>query len=200
MASGSSKYGLISKLNLEDLYNSFLGLEEKQQLMTIGGIVVIFIIIILMPISCAYSKLSKLESDYEKGSKNRESFSQKISEHQNLQAQLDLIKKGMAGSKSGSLNSIIESLANEAEIGSNIDRLKPMSLGSTDYYEEDGVDAVISNVNLDQISKFLLKIEQNKSVPLHIKKLDIKTRYNKRDQLTATMQIGTFKLKGEESE
>ncbi len=200
MAAGGSKYGFFSWLNFEELYNSYLGLEERQQLMAAGGALLILVLLIFMPITCASSKLSKLEAGFEKGRKSRDTFSQKIAEYQSLKDQLEVIRRNMGSNQSGSLNSLIESLANDAGIGSNIDRLKPVNLGSTDFYEEDGVDAAISNVNLEQLSQFLSKVEQNKSLPLHIKKLDIKTRYNKRDQFSVSMQIGTYRLKGEDGE
>lgn len=197
---GGTKYGLISRLKLDELYNNFMGLEERQQWMAIGGACVLLIGLIFLPITCASSKLSKLEADYQKGSKNREVFGQKIAEYQTLQAELAQIKKSISGKQTGSLNSLIESIANEIGIASNIDRLKPMNLGSTDYYEEDGVDAAISNITLDQLSQFLRKIDENKTTSLHIKKLEVKTRYNKRDQLSVSMQIGTYRLKGDEGE
>ncbi len=201
MSQTPSKYGFFQRFNIEDLYNAFSGLEERQQILTVIAAIIAVLLLLVMPVSCASSKLSSMEKSYDKGNEDRAGFKAKIMEYQSLQGELEAMKKKLVvvGAK-GSMNTVIEGLGNEAGVGSNIEKLKPINLGSTDYFEEDGLEATVSNVNLDQLVGFLYRLENYNEAPLRVKKLTIKAKYNRRDQLTANITISTLKLKTESDE
>ena len=155
----------------------------------------------MLPITCASSKLSALEVEAEAGREGGENFSAKIAEYINQKALLADFKRQMdKATQGGSISAVIEALATEAGIKDNIERLKPLSLATTDFYDEEGVDAVISKVSLDQIVDFLYRLENYREFPLKVKKFQLKPRYGGRDQFTATFQATTIKLKGDENE
>lgn len=198
---GISKYSLWGRINWEDLYNAFLGLEERKQLLIVAGGILVLILLLVLPITCASSKLGDLEEEFNMGREGGESFTGKIATYQQDKAMLTEMKKRVEkATKGGSISTLIETYANEVGIKENIERLKPINLSTTDYYDEEGVDAVISKVNLDQITQFLLKLEGTQDLPLKISKFQIKPRYANRSELTATFQITTIKLKAEEGE
>ena len=64
MTEKRSKYSLLERINFEDLYNAFLGLEQRQQTLIVIGGVVLALLLVFVPISCATSKLGKLQKDY----------------------------------------------------------------------------------------------------------------------------------------
>lgn len=202
MATSHSKYSLLSRINLEDLYNAFLGLEERQQILIAIGAAFLLLLILILPISCASSKLSDLEKDYKVDSKGRQDFMSKVADYQFSKYELVNIKQKLAknAGEEGSLTVVIETIANEAGIGGNIQRLKPLHLGTSEYYDEEGVDAVISKVSLDQITDFLFRLEDYKAVPIKINKLQLKPGYRDRGELTATFQVSTIEIKGDELE
>lgn len=201
MAGARSKYGLLGRLNIEDLYNAFLGLEQRQQVLAVGGAVLMLLALIIVPVTCATSKLGDLESEYDKNKKEWDSFMGRIGTYQAgkeaLAQKRDQIGRG---GLSGSLTTIVETLARESEIGDKIERLKPATGdSSSEYFDEEGVDVVLSGVSLSQAVSFLYKVE-NYQPPLRLKNLQLKTRYGKRNELTATMRIMTLKLKKEKGE
>lgn len=201
MATTRSKYSLLGRINWEDLYNAFLGLEEKKQLLIVVSAAIFIILLLVLPVTCASSRLGDLEKEYEAGKKGSLTFTEKITAYQNDKALLSSLQKQISqASQGGSMSAIIESMANEAGINENIERLKPVNLATTDYYDEEGVDAVISRVTLPQIIDFLYSLESRKDLALRIRKLQLKPRYGSRSQITATFQITSVKLKGDENE
>lgn len=196
MAQQTSKYGLLGRLNFEDLYSAFLALEQRQQVFALAGAGVLLVILTVLPISCATSRLSGLEDDYQKGKKGRDELMEKISEYQSSRALLSELKQKMQGAQGGgSLQTIVASLAKEA--GVEVERLKPVELGSTDFFDEEGVDVAIENASLEGITQFLVALKGYDKAPLSIKKIQLKTRYGKREELTASLQVSTLKLKPE---
>lgn len=200
MTTGRSKYSFFGRINFEDLYNAFLNLDQRRQILTVGVGVLLILLVIFLPITCATSRLSGLERDFEKGKKISESLMGKIAAYQSAKGELDTLKQKFASTAGGSLTTVVETLANEAGIGDKIERLKPTQVGSTDYFDEEGVDAVVSKVTLGQATDFLEKVENYAQLPMRIKKLQLKPRYGSRDELTVTLQISTLRVKGGEAE
>lgn len=198
MSAGRGKYGFLGQLNFDDVYNWFLGLEERQQILTVVGAIVVLIIMVITPITCATSSLSQLEDEYDKGKKRQESVMEKVSEYQNSKAQLNALKRNIKKSGGGSISTVIESLAKETGIDSNVSRLKPVNLGTSEYFDEEGVDGVVNNVNIQDALAFLNKIETYDRIPLQFKKLQIKPRYANRNQITLSFRISTIKIKGDD--
>jgi len=199
MAEKRSKYGLLN-LNFEDIYNSFMGLEERAQTLAAVGLVLLLLTLIIMPISCASSKLGQMQDDFDKGRKSIDDLVKKVSDYELSKNKLAVLKKKFSKGAGESMSTVIESIANEAGIGSNVDKLRPITLDSTEFYDEVGVDASISKVTLEQAVGFITSVESETKIPMRIKKLEIKPSYQNRQQLTVLMQISTVKPKGEESE
>lgn len=200
MATSRSKYSLLGRFNFEDLYNAFLAMEQRQQVLLGIGALGVLVISLVLPISCAGSKLRGMEKDYDKERQARLSLMERVHRYQDLKSRLKMAQEKLGKAGTGSLTTVIESLANEVEIGQNIERLKPITLSSTDYFEEEGVDGVISKINLDQATHFLQRVDQYVTQPLTLKKMQIKPRYGKRDELTLTFQVSAMKLKGTPNE
>ncbi|MBI4412493.1 MAG: type II secretion system protein M [Deltaproteobacteria bacterium] len=192
-----SKYSLLGRINFEDLYNAFLGLEQRQQTFIVIGGVVLAILLIILPISCATSRLGKLGEDYEKSREGMSSFMSKIHDYQASKKQLAEVQKQLSAGGGQSLTTVLEALANEEGIGGNIEKLKPVNMGTSDYFDETGVDATISKVTLDQIVGYLSRIETHPDIPMKVKKMQIKPRYGGRSQLTLTFQVSTMQIKKE---
>lgn len=200
MSEKRSKYSLLGRINFEDLYNAFLGFEQRQQMLIVAVCFVVLILILVLPISCASSRLNRLEEDYKKTRGGMEDLSTKIRDYQVSQARLEGVKKKLAATENESLTTVLETIANEEGIGQNVEKLKPINLETNDYYDEIGVDASLSKVTLEQTVNYLYKLENHPNLSMKIKKLQIKPRYDNRQLLNVTLQVAAIKLKGETSE
>ncbi len=200
MAEKRSKYGLLGRLNFEDLYNGFLGLETRQQTMIVAAVVVVLILILVLPISCASSRLAGLEGDYQEGKKKMGELVDRFRVYQSAKAKLEKIKAQFDKAKGESLTTVLETLANEEGIGENLEKLRPINLETTDIYDETGVDATVGKISLEQAVHFIQRVETETRLPMRIKKVQMKPGYQNRDLITLTLQISTIKLKGESVE
>lgn len=192
-----SKYTLRGRFNFEDLYNAFLGLEQREQTIAVIVSGLVLILLLVLPISCASSKLGNLQQEYSKSRKGVEDLAAKLRDYQSSKSTLDGLRKKWHASGGKSLTTVLESLANDEGIGQNIDKLRPVNLDTTDYYEEQGVDAILSKVSLDQILSYLYKIENDSRLPMRIKKIQMKPTYQNRSLFSVTFEVSTLKLKGE---
>lgn len=195
MAEKRSKYGLLN-LNFEDLYNGFMGLEDRAQTLTVLGLVVVFLMLLVLPVTCASSKLGQMQEEFDKGKKSIEDLVKKVGDYELSRSKLQVLRKKFSTGANESMSTVMESLANEVGIGSNVDRLRPVNLDTTEFYDEVGVDATVSKITLDQAVQFIDKIEKNSKIPMRIKKLEIKPSYQNRQLLTVMMQVSTVKPKG----
>lgn len=198
MSNTPSKYRLLNRLNIEDLYNSFLDLEERQRIFVSLGIVFLLLFIFIAPITCATSHLSEIESKYEKTKDKSGELVSKIALYQKTKAELEALKKKNSKNarSTGSLSAIIESLAKKVDIKV---RLNPTSDGAdNEFYIENLIDVSARKVTLQQVVQFLVEIENYNKAPLRVKKLEVKTASRRnRDELNLSCQISTIRFKQE---
>ncbi|MBX7147836.1 type II secretion system protein M [bacterium] len=185
-----AKYSLLERFKTDDLYNSFLNLEEREQIFVIIGIAFLCLILLVLPVTCASSKISKLETKYNKDKKNQVGLMEKMNEYQHVKEELAVLKDEISKSKrGGSLVTIVESMANEAGLKDNMQKLTPLPIDTGDYFDEEGVEGVLSKVSLDQLVSFLYALESNSKSAVLVKKMEISTDYRKRDEIMARFQI-----------
>lgn len=196
MATQRSKYHLIGRFNFEDLYNAFLGLEQRQQVFWVMGAAVFVILLLVVPVTCASSKLGGLEREYGRVNKDQQEVLNKIAVYQSSKEELVELQKSF-GANTGSLTTFIESAAKEAGIDQSISYLKPVRLQGTDYFDEEGVDGELKKVSLPQVVAFLYRLENHPEIPLRFKKLNLRAGYGRRDELTLAFTVSTLKMKTE---
>jgi type II secretion system (T2SS) protein M len=188
----SGKYSFKERLNIEELYNTFLGLAPREQLMAAGGVFLVLLFIIVLPITCASSRLGKLEKQIDSHEKDVAKVVAKISEYKAEQASLSKIQAKIKPKSQVQLTTRLESLATQGGFGSNIDSLKEMPGTPGEDFEELVVSVRMSRLNLSQIIEFLYNIENQSDLSLNVKRLELKPRYDNRQQFDANFDVGTL--------
>lgn len=191
-----SKYGLLNRFNLEDIYNLFLGMDQKQQLISLGGIVLGLLLLIFMPVTCATRALSNLEKQYVASKEAQDKFMAKLVAYEQTKDRISQLKEGLSQtSTSSSLTAIVESIAQEAGLEELISQSKGLSLGDGEFFSEDGISVSFNKISLEQITGFMDKVDHYAQAPLKVKMLQIKPRLRDREELTATVEISVLKAK-----
>ncbi len=85
-------FSLKEKLNLDELYSNFSGFNSQQRAFAVGGVILALLIIVVLPISCASSKLTKMEKQIVNHESDVTKIVEKIAEYQVLEQQLKLIE------------------------------------------------------------------------------------------------------------
>lgn len=192
-----SKYAIFERFNVETIYNTFLGLQPKEQIIALAVCGVLLLLIVIMPISLASGRISKLEKSIIAGKDQINDVMREIAEYNKDKAKLNSVESQLKSGFDSSISTTMEGIASQSGMKENIDSLKERPLVPSDVYDEVGVDVRISRVGLQQLIDFLYKVENEKARVLRIKQLQAKPRYDNKKLLDVTMQVSTFKLSGE---
>lgn len=171
----TEKIKSLSKINFDDLYNDFLGLERNQQIMAVAGIALVALVILFIPISCVSSKISEKEDQYLKFSKMASEFYGIQQQYTDLKKSFDQIKKASSILGVDPLKRVLYNITDEIGIDrSRIDD-KTSSPIKGELFTTVGKDVTIKNIRFDQVVDLLSQLVNFKDVPITIKTLKIKT-------------------------
>lgn len=189
------KTSLKEKLNLGELYNQFLGLDSQQRILTLVGIAVVLLLLIIIPISCASSKLSEKEKKILNHSKNMDDLVSKLQEYQKAQNKMKEMEAQWAGRSKISLSTTLESLSVQSGLDKNIDTIKEQAPTAGDILEEHSADVRLSRVALSQVLDYLYKIESFQQGALKVNKIQLHPRYDNRQLFDVSFTVMTYAIK-----
>lgn len=168
------KIGLQDKLHLDDLYNTFLSLEKKQQTLASFGIIVILLVLMALPITCVSSKLSEKESEYDKYLDMASEFHGIQQQYSLMKSSLDDIKVQMDKLGFDPLKGILYNITDEIGVDRRTVTPKKIPDVNDDLFTEQGKDVQIQNIRFDQMVKLIDKLVNNQQLPVKIKKMTAK--------------------------
>lgn len=192
-----SKYAIFERFNVQTLYNTFLGLQPREQIIAMVALGFVLLIVVVMPISLASGKISKLEKTIQTSKEQINDVVREIAEYNSEKSQLTSVEALLKSGFDTSISTTIENFAAQSGIKDNVDSLKERAITPSDIFDEASVDVRISKIGLDQLVEFLYKIESERTRVLRIKQLQIKPRYDNRKLLDVSFQVATYKLSGE---
>jgi len=193
-----SKFGkssLKEKLNLEELYNQFLGLDSQQRTLAMVGIGIVLLLLIIIPITCASSKLSEKEKKILNHSKNMDELVSKLQEYQKIESKMKQMESQWTARSKISLSTTLESLSAQSGLDKNIDTIKEQPPSAGDILEEHSADVRLSRVALSQIIDYLYKVESFQQGALKVSKLQLKPRYDNRQLFDVSFTVSTYAIK-----
>jgi len=192
-----AKSSLKERLNLEELYNTYLGMAPRERLIALLGLGLVLLLMIFVPVTCASSKLSKKQKNILSHEKNMDELISKLSEYQSSLGRMKSAEALWAGRAKVSLSTTLESLSAQSGLDKNIDSIKeqPPSVGEKDILEEHVAAVRVSRAPLGQALDYLYKIESFPQASLKIKKLQMKPRFDNRQLFDLSFEVSTYFLK-----
>ena len=190
------KLEIANKLNFDDLYNTFLSLQRRQQAILSTVLVVLILLVFTFPIYFLSSLLNQKELEYQK-------YLDEASQLKGKVQQINLIQGGVSSQARGGSNSsdvlrtAIYNVANKVGMQSNkISTKSSKSKLDSDLLEEVAKSVSIKNVAFDILIRFIHTLETYESAPIKIKKVIL--RSDKRDRSLikrAELLVTTIKAK-----
>ncbi len=191
--SQTSKYSLKERLNFEEIYQRFLGLDPKQRILAMGGGIFLILLILLIPISLATSKISEQEEAILNHEKNMTSLISKINDYKLASRKLDALKEHWSKRSAVGLPTILEDISRE--VGVTIDSINPTVNTSTKSLLEEHVASVkLSRITLNQALDYLYKVESSPQGELKVSKLKMNPRFDNRQLFDLTFDVSTYYL------
>lgn len=167
------KIPALQGLNADDLYNAFLGLDRRGQILVSSGVVLVLLILLFVPLSYVSSKLDEQQDAYTQALDKAGQIYGVLTEYSRLQKTFR--RDDEAGSGGDVLQNLVYDMSEAAGIDIKKHRVvvKSQKPVSGDVYEEISKEVELSRLPLDQALRFLDKIKSSRDVPVKIKKLSM---------------------------
>lgn len=192
-----SKYSFLERLNINSLYNMFLGLPPQQQTIAMVGAGVILLIIILLPISLASGKIGRMDDSLKQSNQQMGDIVYEIEDYDKARDRLKQLETSLKSGFDTALSTTLESLATKSGIQDNIESIKERPIVPSELFDESIVEVRISKVTLPQLIDFLYSIEYDKNKLLRVKDLRMRTRYDNSQLFDVSFQVSTYRLQQE---
>lgn len=190
-----SRYSFLQRINIEALYNKFLGLQPKEQIYALVGGAFVILLIFGLPISLASSKLSSLEEQIAQGQERHQEILKELEEYQKIRAHSDAMEQKVAQGYDSTLTTTMEQLADKSGIKDRIENIKERGATSTEDFDEVAVEVRLTKVTVPQFMDYLYSIEHHPRLILRVKELRITRRYDNRQLLDVpTLRVSTYRL------
>ncbi|MFH1652652.1 MAG: hypothetical protein ABIE74_01195 [Pseudomonadota bacterium] len=184
------------RLSPANLYNSYLGMSAREQTFTLVAAAVILVLVIILPVTMAIGKLSSLNSEIDDGREKMSNIVGEIESYNKIQAQYDSLRKRLISNYGVSISTVLENMAEKAGIKDKIDSLKEVGGKEADM-EELSVDVRLRKVSLPELVNFLYEIENYKDANFRLKQLEVRTRYDNKQELNVSFTVSTFQVPSE---
>ncbi len=193
-----SRYSPLSKPNFTNIYNAFVMMTPREQLIAaiVGGLLIV--ILVIMPLSMVSGKVSSLKKGISKSQAKLQDVLDKVGEYQQLQTEIKALEKKY-GRGISSMTSTVETLTRKVGLDTTIEVLKEKPLAPGDRFSELPVDLKLKNATLKKLIDLIYEIESYPTAVLRIRNMQIKPRYSNRAFMQVSMDIANVKIAEEKS-
>lgn len=169
------KINIFNRINVDDLTNSFLGMDRRMQILTGIGAALGVLLLIFLPMILISSLLSGKEDEYVKHMETVADFYDAASEYSALNTKIGSLQEGSALANK-KLSDIIYDLADKSGIVASRIKLNQatQTLRTGDTFTEIGQDGKVLATTLEAVIKFLEQVEQTPGGLLKVRKLEMK--------------------------
>ncbi|MEQ9497333.1 MAG: hypothetical protein RIT81_10750 [Deltaproteobacteria bacterium] len=120
-------------------------------------------------------EIGRLRTDYQRRLRDQQRIADEVRRNENMR-----------------LLSYLEDLSKQAQVELGNASERPGDPTGSDLVKEEGAEVLIKNVSLDRLNAFLEKIERGNRL-VKVRRLKIKTRFDNKERLDASITVGTFK-------
>lgn len=185
----------LERLSPSNLYNSYLGMSGREQTYALVGVVAFLILIIVIPVVVATTKLSSMREQIEIGEGNIKRIVAEIEGYNQMKARYEGLKLKLMSSNSVSIPSVLEGLAEKEGIKDLIDSVKNRTGGKDgELMDEMEVDVRMRKVSLNKLISYLYAIERYPEAKLRLTTLEIRPRYDNKSELNIAFTVSTYQI------
>lgn len=184
----------VKDLKLERIYNAYFGMSPREQTFALVGAIVVVVLVVVLPVFVASSRISRLEKDLAQGRRQFRDVMRTIDAYNGHRAELAGLQQMLAGGYDSSISTTIESIAEKNGLKDQIDSLKAKATAPSDLFEESAVDVRLKRVELKPLIDFLYAIENDPEKMLRIKTLNLKPRFDSKKLMDVSFTVSTYRF------
>ncbi len=190
-----TKYSPLQHFSFNNVLTSFVELSPPNKIASLVIFGLGLLLVVFLPLSLVSSKINSLKKEILSAQKGFTQVADKVVEYQTMRQRMTALEERFGRSSGGSLSSKVENIAKQS--GLTIDQVREKSPQETDFLEINAIEVKLAGVSLQQLIEFLVNLQNDKSTPMQVRKLQIKPRYANRQQLEVSFELATFALKKE---
>ncbi len=184
----------LDRLKIANLYSAYFAMSPREQTVSLIGAAVVVILVVVLPITVASSRIGKLERESAQGRTQLREIIRAIESYDTKKAQLTQMQQSLAGGFDSSISTTLETIAEQSGIKDRIDSLKEKPAAPSDLFEEASVDVRLKRVTLQQTLDFLFAIENHPEKLLRLKQLSMKPRFDNKQEMDVNFTVSTYRL------
>lgn len=184
----------LDRFRISNLYSAYFGMSPREQTIALVGAGVAIILVIVLPVAIASSRIGKLEREVADGRRQFKEVVRAIEAYDRKRAQLAGLQQQLVGGYDQQISTTLESIAEQNGIKDRIDSLKEKAAAPSDLFEEASVDVRLKRVSLQQLIDFLYAIEHHPEKMLRLKQLSVKPRFDNKQDLDVSFTVSTYRL------
>lgn len=189
-----TRYSPLQHFSMDNLMTAFAELSTERKVAALVVLGLVIVLILFLPLSLVSGKVSSLRKEISSGQKGYAQVVEKAEEYKRTKDEIEALESRF-GRTGGALTTRIESAANQ--VGLNVDQVKEKAPQETDYLEINSLEVKLSNVVLSQLMDLLFGLENDRTSPMQIRKIQIKPKTNNRQILNVSFEVATFTVKKE---
>jgi|GEM_PF-3216938 len=190
-----ARYSILERLNIGALYDKFLGLPPRQQLVAIVVSIAFALLLVLLPFSLASSKIAGLRKELRENGQAMESVVKTISRYNAVVKRYELMKNKISSGYVDQLQSTIADLAEKSGINITSYGTETKDVARSELLSESYIEVRPEKASLKQIVDFIYSIENAGDKILRVTELSMKKRYDDPKLFDISkMRVSTFKV------
>lgn len=190
------KYAILQQIDLEHLYNTYLGLPPRQQRLALGGAVGVIFLLLILPLSLASGRLGALHEEIAETRATMGAIARQIEQFSAVRGRHEALENLLKSGFDEKILVTVDGIAAQTEMRELVDpKEKPRT--TTKLFDEYVVEVKVNRVTLQQLVDFLHKIENVSGKVLRIKRLMIERRHDNPHILNAAFDVVSYKLAAE---
>lgn len=184
----------LSRFNFGGLYNTFLGLQQREQMFALIGVGFILLLLIGLPLSLASGKLGGLEEEIQNSRQTQRDIVRALERYEGTKEKWKLIEGQMSKGFDATITTTMATIAEKLSIKNRLDNIQDRGSIPSDFYDEVSVEVRLSQLSLPQVIEYLYNVEHNSTALLKIKEIRIKRRYDNKQLLDVSLLASTYRL------
>jgi general secretion pathway protein M len=172
--------------------NLFWNLQTRERVLVIGtAMMILLVLMFLLVIDPQLARSARLDRQLRAAQSQLRDLQSESREYLQRKHVLDQLNRQLTRQRTFSLFSRLEQLARQTDIREQIQYMKPTVSTPNDLYREDAVEIKMEGVTLEQLIRYLDRVERSPQL-LKIKRLSVKPQQQNRQMLSAIIRVSTF--------
>ncbi len=184
----------LKRFNVETLYNTFLGLNPREQIFALVGLGVAVLILFGLPLGLASSKLSGLEEAIVQGREKQREIARQLDQYQQLSQRLKSLESKISKGFDSTITTTLATLAEKSGIKDRIQNIRDKGATSSELFDKISVEVKLAKVTVSQLMDYLYNIEQHPELFLRLDQIRMKRRFDNKQLMDVTFEVSTYRL------